>query len=91
MVFRLNSFPASNRTENKAMKLQFRLLIALPKDIVTIGGKLNGAYARNMGRSYTKTAYDRVRRQQTNDSSNRSKKNNYSQNGSRLIAYWRAP
>lgn len=36
------------------MKLQFHLLLVVLKDIVTIGGKLNGAYARNAGRSYTK-------------------------------------
>jgi len=60
MTFRLNSF--SFRIKKLVVKLQFHLLLAVPKDIVTFGGKLNGAYARNAGRSYTKTAYDRVRR-----------------------------
>jgi hypothetical protein len=44
------------------MRLQFSLLVAVSKDIVTIGGKLDGGYARNGGRSYTGTAYDRITR-----------------------------
>jgi len=45
------------------MKRPFSVLLALFKDIMTFGGKFDGGYARNGGRSYFRTIHDRACRQ----------------------------